>query len=245
MIVAIALARSFLIERRIKNELAIKNKQIEKEKERSESLLLNILPASVAEELKQNGVSEARDFDEVTVLFTDFADFTKTTHEFTAKGLVAELNICFKAFDEIITKYGIEKIKTIGDAYMAAGGLHTPRTSEPHDVINAALEMQQFMLNRQKERELQGLPSFGMRVGIHTGNVVAGIVGVKKFQYDIWGDTVNTASRMESHGEVGKVNISSATYQIVSDSTSLSFHKRGSIHVKGIGDTDMWYAERS
>ena len=214
---------------------------IEREKNRSESLLLNILPREVAEELKLKGESEARDFDNVTVLFTDFVSFTQTAEKLSAKELVNEINECFKVFDSIMGKYQLEKIKTIGDAYMAAGGLHTPRISEPRDVVLAAIEMQTFMMGRKAEKEAQGLPAFDMRVGIHTGPVVAGIVGVKKFQYDIWGDTVNTASRMESHGEKGKVNISNATYERIQDDPQFKFESRGKVEVKGKGEMAMLF----
>jgi class 3 adenylate cyclase len=213
---------------------------IEKEKDRSENLLLNILPAEVATELKEKGESEAKDFENVTVLFSDFKQFTQTAEKLSAKALVKEINTCFKAFDEIMQKYGIEKIKTIGDAYMAAGGLHVPRTAEPKDVVKAGLEMQQFMLSRKAEKEKAEEPFFEMRVGIHTGPVVAGIVGVKKFQYDIWGDTVNTASRMESHGVVGKVNLSSTTYELIKELSEFAFEKREAIEVKGKGEMEMW-----
>jgi class 3 adenylate cyclase len=216
---------------------------IEKEKDRSETLLHNILPQEVAEELKEKGASDAKDFDEVTVLFSDFKEFTQTAKKLSAKALVSEINACFKAFDAIMQKYQIEKIKTIGDAYMAAGGLHEPRTSEPKDVVLAGLEMQEFMLSRKAEREAKGLPCFDMRVGIHTGPVVAGIVGVKKFQYDIWGDTVNTASRMESHGEIGKVNVSNSTYEILKDNSRFQFESRGKSEVKGLGETKMWFVQ--
>ena len=218
---------------------------IEKERDRSDNLLLNILPAEVAAELKDKGESEARDFDNVSVLFSDFQSFTETSEKLSAKELVTEINACFKRFDEITQQYGIEKIKTIGDAYMAAGGLHTPRTSEPKDVVKAALEMQQFMLARKAEREAQGQVAFNMRVGIHTGPVVAGIVGVKKFQYDIWGDTVNTASRMETNSQVGKVNISQATYELLKDDPQFVFEKREKIEVKGKGQLQMWFVSHA
>ena len=225
------------------------NKIIQKEKDRSDELLHNILPAEVAAELKEKGESEARDFEHVTVLFTDFVEFTQTAEKLSAKELVSEINTCFRAFDEIIQKYQIEKIKTIGDAYMAAGGLHVPRTSEPGDVVRAALEMQEFMIKHQSEREEQNLPAFKMRVGIHTGPVVAGIVGVKKFQYDIWGDTVNTASRMESAGEPGKVNISHDTYILLNTHTDseqqFEFESRGKISVKGKGEMEMHFVTLS
>ncbi|MEO8068591.1 MAG: adenylate/guanylate cyclase domain-containing protein [Flavobacteriales bacterium] len=189
--------------------------RIGKEKRRSEELLLNILPAEVAEELKAKGSAEAVHIDQVTVLFTDFKGFTAMSEVVTPQQLVRDLNECFSAFDHITSKYGIEKIKTIGDAYMAAGGLPTPNTTHATDVIRAALEMRDFIAEGKARKIAAGLPYFEIRIGIHTGPVVAGIVGVKKFQYDIWGDTVNTASRMESSGEVGEVNISEATYALV------------------------------
>ena len=223
--------------------IARSKKVLQKEKDRSDNLLLNILPAEVAEELKEKGKSEARDFDNVTVLFTDFVEFTQTAANLSAKELVSEINSCFEAFDDIITKHKLEKIKTIGDAYMAAGGLHVPRTSDPKDVVEAAIEMQEFMLKRKAEREAQNLPAFDMRVGIHTGPVVAGIVGVKKFQYDIWGDTVNTASRMESSGAIGKVNISQATYELLKDDPQFRFESRGKVDVKGKGEMEMWFVK--
>ncbi|MCF8371195.1 MAG: tetratricopeptide repeat protein [Bacteroidales bacterium] len=222
------------------------------EKDRSENLLLNILPAEIAEELKQNGRAEARDFDMVTIIFTDFKGFTEASAKLSAQDLVSEINSCFEAFDGIMAKFGVEKIKTIGDAYMAAGGLPVPTNDSVKNTVLAALEMQSFITSRKAKNDDAGLPAFEMRVGIHTGPVVAGIVGVKKFQYDIWGDTVNTASRMESSGEVGKVNISQATYQLLTDneppalslskgSAEFTFEKRGKIEAKGKGEMEMWF----
>jgi class 3 adenylate cyclase len=191
--------------------------RIGREKERSEELLLNILPARVADELKERGEAEPRLIDQATVLFTDFKGFTALSERLSPKELVKDLNECFSAFDRICERHGIEKIKTIGDAYMAAGGLPTPNTTHATDVIKAALEMRDFIAVGKVRKMALGLPYFEVRIGVHSGPVVAGIVGLKKFQYDIWGDTVNTASRMESSGEVGQVNISEATYRLVKE----------------------------
>ena len=217
---------------------------IEKEKERSENLLLNILPEEIAQELKEKGKADARDFDMVSILFTDFKSFTEQSAKLSATDLVNEINHCFEAFDSIMEKYGIEKIKTIGDAYMAAGGLPVPSNDSVKNTVLAALEMQSFVKKRKAENDAAGKSAFEMRVGIHTGPVVAGIVGVKKFQYDIWGDTVNTASRMESSGEVGKVNISLSTYQLLKDDADLTFEKRGKIEVKGKGEIEMYFVSK-
>jgi adenylate cyclase len=217
---------------------------VEKEKDRSNNLLLNILPADVAEELKIHGKAEARAFDLASIIFTDFKGFTHASSTLSAQELVAKINICFEAFDHISEKYQIEKIKTIGDAYMAAGGLPVPSDESVKNTVFAALEMQAFITNLQLEKEAKGEHAFQMRVGIHTGPVVAGIVGVKKFQYDIWGDTVNTASRMESAGEVGKVNISQATYELVKEEPQFTFESRGKIEVKGKGEMEMYFVSQ-
>ncbi len=228
--------RSFILQKRSNRLLSV-------EKQRSDDLLLNILPAEVAEELKEKGAAEAKFIDEVTVLFSDFKDFTKLSEAQTPRDLVAEINECFSAFDQIMQKYGVEKIKTVGDAYLAAGGLPVPNETHAEDVLNASLEMQSFIQERRRKRESEGNFFFEARIGVHTGPVVAGIVGVKKFAYDIWGDTVNTAQRMEVSGEVGKVNISGSTYDMVKN----RFHctHRGKVNTKGKGEVDMYFVEGS
>lgn len=218
--------------------------RIGKEKKRSEDLLHNILPEEVASELKEKGHSEAQLFEMVTVLFTDFKGFTAMSEQLSPKALVRDLHDCFSAFDRIIEKYGIEKIKTIGDAYMAAGGLPTPSPNHVKNVVLAALEMAEFIQHGKQHKLEKDLPYFEIRIGIHTGPVVAGIVGVKKFQYDIWGDTVNTASRMESSGDVGKVNISEATYELIRENPEFEFISRGKIEAKGKGQMEMFYVTR-
>ena len=208
---------------------------------RSESLLLNILPKQTAEELKANGKTEAKHFESVTVMFTDFKNFTKISEELSPAELVSEIDECFKTFDNIIGRHNIEKIKTIGDAYMCAGGLPVINTTHAFDVVSAALEIQQFISNRVVQKKAQGKQPFEIRIGIHTGPVVAGVVGIKKFAYDIWGDTVNIASRMESSGEAGKINISGATYELVKQ--KFHFLCRGKIEAKNKGMIEMYFVE--
>ena len=218
--------------------------EIQRERDVSEGLLLNILPEAVAEELKAKGAAEARLIEQVTVLFTDFKGFTAMSEQLSPQELVSDIHECFSAFDRIMEKHGIEKIKTIGDAYMAAGGLPTPNATHANDVVNAALEITEFIASAAAARQAAGRPFFEIRVGVHTGPVVAGIVGVKKFAYDIWGDTVNTASRMESSGEAGHVNISGATYALVRNRPDLSFTPRGNVQAKGKGALEMFFVMR-
>ena len=239
LMLAFVLYNRFRIKKNANIALEEKNKIITKEKERSEELLLNILPAEVAEELKETGGAKAKSFDEVTVMFTDFKGFTQISEKMTPEQLVAEIDYCFKGFDNIIHKYGIEKIKTIGDSYMCAGGLPVTNKTHAVDVVKAAIEIKDFMVNLKKEKEAKGEIPFEIRIGIHTGPVVAGIVGIKKFAYDIWGDTVNLASRMESSGEPGKVNISGSTYELIKD--KFTCIHRGKIQAKNKGEVDMYF----
>lgn len=218
-------------------QVAERTASLRMEKQKSDDLLLNILPAEIAEELKEKGRSEARLYNDVTVLFTDFVDFTQKAEALSPAALVAEIDSCFKAFDDIIERHGLEKIKTVGDAYIAASGLPVENPSHAQAVVAAALEIRSFIADR-KESHPQ---SFSIRLGIHSGPVVAGIVGVKKFAYDIWGDTVNTAARMEQHSEAGKINISNATYELVKDIFRCSY--RGELEAKHKGHMSMYFVE--
>jgi class 3 adenylate cyclase len=231
------LGMSFFITRNYINQRK-SNKVISFEKQRSDDLLLNILPADVAEELKEKGSADARQFEEVTVLFTDFVNFTTLSQSLSAQQLVDELNVCFKEFDAIMTTHNIEKIKTVGDAYLAVAGLPHADANHAANVINAAKDIQLFMLARKLK---MGDQTFGIRIGVHSGSVVAGIVGVKKFAYDIWGDTVNTAARMEQNSEPGKINVSEKTYELVKD--LFTFTYRGEIAAKNKGMMKMYFAE--
>ena len=216
------------------------NHIISKEKQRSDDLLLNILPAEVAEELKDHGSSAARLYDDVSVIFTDFVDFTGTAQSLSPQMLIAELNECFTAFDAIIERNGLEKIKTIGDAYMAVCGLPQSNPLHAKQTVQAAIEIRDFVGARLAAAR-SGAEAFQIRIGINSGSVVAGIIGVKKFAYDIWGDTVNTAARMEQYGEPGAINISQSTYDLVKD--NFGCISRGKISAKNKGDIEMYFVE--
>ncbi len=221
---------------RQRNKVTKERNLVTKEKKRSDELLLNILPSEVAEELKNTGGAAAKLFDDVTIIFTDFVDFTSAGERMSPHELVDELDTCFKAFDRITSKYNIEKIKTIGDAYLAVAGLPTTDPKHAENVVRASLEILQFMLERKKQI---GDRTFEIRIGVHSGSVVAGIVGVKKFAYDIWGDTVNTAARMEQNSEPGKVNISQTTYELVKDKFTCEY--RGAVEAKNKGLLKMYF----
>ena len=222
-----------------KEEIEKQHKELKIEKEKSDSLLLNILPEEIAEELKEKGHSDARLYNDVSVLFTDFVDFTKAGERMEPQQLVDELHICFKTFDEIIARHNIEKIKTIGDAYLAVGGLPAADNDHATNTIMAALEIREFMAQR---KILLNDGTFEVRLGVHSGSVVAGIVGIKKFAYDIWGDTVNTAARMEQNSERGKINISQATYELIKDKFECT--PRGAVTAKNKGELDMYFVEK-
>jgi len=232
LIMAIGLAHRYYFINKTKNI-------IQEEKNRSEKLLLNILPHETAEELKEKGRVQAKKFQSATVLFSDFTEFTRLAESVDPEELVNSIDYYFKAFDEITTKFGLEKIKTIGDAYMCAGGIPTTSNDHAMKVVQAGLEMLQFV--EQVPQTNSEILQFDVRIGIHTGPVVAGIVGNKKWQYDIWGDTVNIASRMETMSTSGKINISETTYQEIKERISCTF--RGEIEVKNRGPLKMYFLD--
>jgi len=234
LLLAIGLYRNYRYVRKTK-------KIIEAEKEKSDKLLLNILPFETAEELKEKGSATPKQYDMVTVLFTDFKGFTSIAEKHTPEQLVEELNNCFLEFDNIIDKFNLEKIKTIGDSYMCAGGIPVVNFTNPVDAVMAGLEIQAYMERLKADRIAQGLDYWELRLGINTGKIIAGVVGKNKFAYDIWGDAVNVASRMESSGAPGKVNISGATYELVKDTFNCIY--RGKIQAKNKGEVDMYFVE--
>lgn len=224
-----------------KEEIQLQKTLIEAEKDKVEKLLLNILPEDTAEELKTKGKASARHYRLASVMFTDFVGFTKIAETLRPKDLVTELDKYFIEFDRIIEKYGIEKIKTIGDAYMCAGGLPIRNKSNPIDIVLAGLEIQRYMKQSMQEKKSKGKLHWELRIGIHTGELIAGVVGTKRFAYDIWGDTVNIANRLESSGEAGKVNISETTYEMASEFFNCTY--RGKVKAKNKGEVDMYYVE--
>jgi class 3 adenylate cyclase len=222
----------------LEEKVAARTLELKAEQEKSDRILRNILPAEVAAELKEKGSASARLFEHVSVLFTDFVNFTKAGEKMSPQELVDELHECFKAFDEIIARHGMEKIKTIGDAYLAVAGLPIPNAHHACTAADVAIEIQRFM---RKRRAAIGSETFEVRIGIHSGPVVAGIVGVMKFAYDIWGDTVNTAARMEQNSEPGRINISQATYDLIKKDFECSY--RGEIAAKHKGALRMYFVE--
>ncbi len=217
------------------------NRILDQQKAQIEDLLLNILPSEVAKELQENGKATPRNYETASVMFTDFKSFTTHADKLSPQKLVEELNNCFIAFDNIIGKYKLEKIKTIGDSYMCAGGIPTPDDQQAYNMVRASLEIQQYIIANNKRRESEGLEAWDLRIGIHVGPIVAGVVGKKKYAYDIWGSTVNIASRMESNGAAGQVNISEATYELIKDKFTCSH--RGKINAKNVGDVDMYFVD--
>ncbi|MEO0471059.1 MAG: adenylate/guanylate cyclase domain-containing protein [Bacteroidota bacterium] len=241
VLIAIGLMYRSRLQSRVNRKLATKNRIIDIEKKKADDLLLNILPESVAEELKQHGKARVRAYEEVSVMFIDFKGFTNMAEIMSPRELVRELDECFRAFDDIIEKHGLEKIKTIGDAYMCACGLPDLRPTHATDAVRAGLAIQSYMHEARLRKENDNLPFFECRVGIHTGPVVAGVVGSKKFAYDIWGDTVNTAARIEHGGAVGLVNISQSTFEQIQQDFICEY--RGKVEAKNKGQIDMYFVK--
>lgn len=210
-----------------------------KEREKSDKLLLNILPESIADELKKYNSVKPVAYENASVLFTDFSGFTKIAESMTPTQLVQQLDECFSGFDRIIKKYSLEKIKTIGDSYMAVSGIPSPSNDHAQNCVLAAIEIRDYMENLKTKMQSEGKPFWEVRIGIHSGHLVAGVIGHEKFVYDVWGDTVNTASRMESSGTPGKVNISSATYDLIRFSFDCEY--RGKVQAKSKGEIEMYY----
>lgn len=227
--------------RQLEETIRKKTEEFISEKVKTDALLANVLPRNTADQIITKGKAEKVKYNFVTVLFSDIQGFTRIAEEMNPELLIDELDKFFLQFDTVVEKYGIEKIKTVGDAYMCAGGLPEKNRTNPVEVILAALEMQEYMKKLKEMSEVQGMKHWDIRIGIHTGTVVAGVVGHKKLSYDIWGDTVNTASRMESSGEAGKVNISGTTYEFVKD--FFVCEHRGKMPVKYKGELDMYFVK--
>ncbi|MCK5028452.1 MAG: PAS domain-containing protein [Bacteroidales bacterium] len=225
-----------------RGEIEEQKEFITEQKKKSDELLLNILPFETAEQLKKKGFAKSKQYKLVSILFTDFKDFSKLPEVMESQELIKELNVYIQKFDEIIEGHYIEKIKTIGDAFMCAGGLPLRNKSNPIDVTLAGLEIQKFMLDYGAEKRQNGEKPWELRLGIHTGEVIAGVIGKKKFTYDIWGDAVNKASRMEQAGEVGKVNVSGNTFEYIKDYFDCTH--RGKIEVKNNIQLDMYFVNR-
>ena len=214
-------------------------KETERERQKSEKLLLNILPEEVAKELKEKGYTEPVLYDSVSVLFTDFKGFTQIAENMTPTELITELDGCFRQFDLLTERYNMEKLKTIGDSYMCVGGIPKCNKTNSVDAVLVALEIQAFMNEMNRIKKMQGHPYWELRVGIHTGPLVAGVIGQKKFAYDVWGDTVNTASRMESSGTPNRINISGSTFELIKEFFDCEY--RGKVNAKNKGEVDMYY----
>lgn len=215
------------------------SQNLNQERRKSDRLLRSVLPATIAEELKQTDRVQPVDYEQASVLFTDFVGFTQIAESFTPQQLIEELDSCFGQFDRIAKKHNLEKIKTIGDAYMAVGGVPVANKTHAVDCVLAALEIEDVMLALREKARVRNRPYWEIRVGIHSGDLVAGVVGREKFSYDVWGDTVNTASRLESSGVAGRINISGATYELVKDFFNCEF--RGKVAAKNKGEIEMYF----
>lgn len=218
-----------------------KNKQLDRERKRSDELLLNILPYDVMTELKQTGKTRARHYESVSVIFTDFKDFTKVSEQLSPQDLVNTIDLYYEAFDNLLNKYDAEKIKTVGDAYICALGIPQETRDNAIKAVELSISILKEVEKIRRQQQAKGLPAFDIRIGVHTGPLVAGVVGIKKFAYDIWGDTVNTAARMQESGEPNRINVSHATWEYVRDTFKCTY--RGRIAAKNKGDIEMYFVE--
>ncbi|HVO74179.1 MAG TPA: adenylate/guanylate cyclase domain-containing protein [Ignavibacteriaceae bacterium] len=226
-----------LYKHKISINLRERTRELEKEKKRTDELLHNILPSDIVKELKEKGKITPREYKMVTLLFTDFQGFTSMAVQMPPNHLVDELNDIFLHFDAIVDNYGLEKLKTIGDSYMLGGGF--PKESDSHalDVVSAAIEMNRYINSRNKSSKF----IWKMRTGIHSGNVIAGVIGKKKFSYDVWGDTVNIASRMERYSKTGEINISKTTHSLIKDYFECEFNSK--IELMGNKVMEMYFVK--
>lgn len=220
-------------------EMNLLYSQLEQERRKSDSLLLNTLPEKIAEELKQTGKVQPVNYESASILFTDFKDFTKLAEQLTPQELLDELDYCFSHFDMIVETHNLEKLKTIGDSYMCVAGIPTSSPTHAIDAVLAALQIKAFMNWRKHEKIQKNQPYWEIRIGIHSGPLIAGVIGKRKFTYDVWGDAVNTASRMESCSLPGAINISQATFELVKDFFDCQY--RGKVAAKNKGSIDMYF----
>ncbi len=228
----------FLMEGFLKNKASLLA-LVQAEHEKADNLLLDILPAETAQELKEKGIVQAKSYPVATVMFTDFVGFSAFARTLTAEELVEQIDFYFRAFDDIVARHGLEKIKTIGDSYMCAGGIPAPTPDHVYNILRAALEIRKFVADhRDKKLEQYGYP-FDLRIGIHTGPVVAGVVGSSKIAYDIWGETVNIAARMEQTCDPHQINISEATYAYIKNDFECIY--RGRFEAKHVGEIEMYF----
>ncbi|MBK7936468.1 MAG: response regulator [Lewinellaceae bacterium] len=223
----------------LEEKVKLRTRELEEEKEKSEHLLLNILPDEIAAELKKHGKVKPCRYDNVTVIFLDFVEFTKVAEKMPPEALIEELDYYFQAIDTIFSKHRVEKIKTIGDAYLAVCGLPRPDDNHALRVVDAAVEILGFIHAEKEKRMKAGETAFDVRIGIHSGSVIAGVVGNTKFAFDIWGDDVNIAARLESNGEKGRINVSESTYLLAKD--RYQFEHRGKVNAKYKGEIEMYF----
>lgn len=223
----------------LEEKVRVRTKELNEEKEKSERLLLNILPDEIAEELKQHGKVQPRRFDQVSMIFLDIVEFTKIAEQMSPEQLIEELDYYFQAIDTIFSRHGVEKIKTIGDAYLAVTGLPVPNANHALQALQAAIEILDFISQEKEKRTAAQKTSFDVRIGIHSGSVIAGVVGNTKFAFDIWGDDVNIAARLESSGEKGRINVSESTWRLVNG--RYKFEQRGRVSAKYKGEIEMYF----